>query len=656
MPAITSSGARQELAGGGSSAPVLEFLCLYTHDLQRKQKRWQDGRLKYHTFNKRVMVYDDRGNSVGDMHWHRDWEFDEGEEIKLDRGGAIVQVQERVGRQNQDLTDLLDKRAKEKEERQSRTAARMGLRTPAVPSRVYPAQNIGPGSYHRRLDQVLSPTGHHGRAVVPTESPFEQRQRDQETPNGKNEAPAPKRRKYNDTPPSKLGYAQSLFGAPLTLSAVPMSSAPFRRPAVSAIRMHSEPASSQEEGPQANEPSEREAPSSKRRKRDHTPPRKMGYAQSLVDEELETCQSTSRNRSAAGEDDDEGPSTRLTRKRTTEAVAEESDSDELPQVSVGPRLARLRKSVKSREVIGFVPSSSPVMEGVTIAEPQLPPVPAPLPPPLSTLNFMDTVPSLDISDNNSPTNVTDLKATASPPLPPLKSATDKVSAVRRDISHPITTSKGAPVNKSPPDSVPVHLDQSISESPNGEPPHHHVTSASGAERAGKSAITHQQTMISVDTTSTPLPMLSEKGRNLVTRLVEGEVHEHSIAVPRDVGVSSVASNNPNGQTFEAPPAANNPRPKIANPATRGRKAALKSHAAGQVPQSIVPVEPAPGRLVVMRPPETTRPEAAAGGRPKYKMQLPGFTSARETARDAAVDIGPWSREAHDLFGNGRPSS
>ncbi|KAK0723666.1 hypothetical protein B0T21DRAFT_316172, partial [Apiosordaria backusii] len=218
MPTITSSGARRELAGGGSSAPVLEFLCLFTHDLQRKQKRWQDGRLKYHTFNKRVMVYDDRGNSVGDMHWQRDWEFDEGEEIKLDRGGVIVQVQECVGRQNQDLTELLDKRAKEKEERQSRTAARMapaafGLHTPALSSRVYPAQLVGPGSHHRRLDQVLTPTGHHGRAVVPTESPFEQRQRDQETPDDKKEAPSSKRRKYDDTPPSKLGYAQSLFGA-----------------------------------------------------------------------------------------------------------------------------------------------------------------------------------------------------------------------------------------------------------------------------------------------------------------------------------------------------------------------------------------------------------------------------------------------------------
>ncbi|TDZ15528.1 Protein ZGRF1 [Colletotrichum orbiculare MAFF 240422] len=93
-----------------SSAPVLEYICLFTHDLKRKQKRWQDGRLKYHTFNKRIMVYDDRGNFIGDMHWREDWEFGEGEEFNLERGAVIVQVSECVASVQQDLTELLEKR------------------------------------------------------------------------------------------------------------------------------------------------------------------------------------------------------------------------------------------------------------------------------------------------------------------------------------------------------------------------------------------------------------------------------------------------------------------------------------------------------------------------------------------------------------------
>ncbi|KAL2259848.1 hypothetical protein VTK26DRAFT_6329 [Humicola hyalothermophila] len=231
MPSMISLGAARsgsfDPSTGRSSAPVFEFLCLFTHDLRRKQKRWQDGRLKYHTFNKRVMVYDERGNFVGDMHWQRDWDFDEGEEVQLERGGVIVQVQECVGRQNQDLTELLDKRALEKAQRQARAAVRPPLAA---------ASPQTPGSdhfqtRHRPLYQLLgTPTGHHGRAVVPTESPFELRQRANELSVDRGDSHPSKRRKCDASPPSKLGYAQSLFGATLTLSSVPLSSAPLRRP------------------------------------------------------------------------------------------------------------------------------------------------------------------------------------------------------------------------------------------------------------------------------------------------------------------------------------------------------------------------------------------------------------------------------------------
>lgn len=213
-----------------ASAAVLEFICLFTHDLRRKQKRWQDGRLKYHTFNQRVMVYDERGNFVGDMHWRRDYDLDEGEELQLERGGVIVQVCELQQRTEQDLSELIDKRSKEKEQRQAQAAAR----TPA-PSAVLPrsaARPVVPApSYsrvHRPLHQVLgTPSGHHGKAVVPKESPFEQRHQ----PTGSPDERAAKRRKY-EPPPSKSGYAQALFGQTLTLSATPASSGPVRRRAV----------------------------------------------------------------------------------------------------------------------------------------------------------------------------------------------------------------------------------------------------------------------------------------------------------------------------------------------------------------------------------------------------------------------------------------
>ena len=257
MPSMISSGpasaAAMDSGGrGGPSAQVLEFICLFTHDLRRKQKRWEDGRLKYHTFNKRVMVYDERGNFVGDMHWQRDWGFGEGEEVQLERGGIIVQVMECVGRQAQDLSELLEKRAKEKEQRQARVAMRPIL-SAASPHPPVPGASVHDHfqTRHRPLNHVLgTPTGHHGRAAVPAESPFELRQMADENPDNRTESRPAKRRRCDITPPTKKGYAQALFGATLSLSSAPASSAPPRQPTRPASRP--QPSSSPQQEPVPN--------------------------------------------------------------------------------------------------------------------------------------------------------------------------------------------------------------------------------------------------------------------------------------------------------------------------------------------------------------------------------------------------------------------
>lgn len=235
-PSLPVSAAHLSTSAKKSTAPVFEFLCLFTHDLRRKQKRWQDGRLKYHVFNKRVMVYDERGNSVGDMHWRADWEFDEGEEIELERGGVLVQVSECVGRQSQDLSELLDKPAQEKEQRQARLSARSttgnNTTTPVVINRAPPSSDHPLQLRHIPLNHMLgTPTGHPGRARIPVESPFEQRQSTVDSPGDSNPSRASKRRKIDEPPPSRAGYAQNLFGAALSLSGGPPSSAAsWRRP------------------------------------------------------------------------------------------------------------------------------------------------------------------------------------------------------------------------------------------------------------------------------------------------------------------------------------------------------------------------------------------------------------------------------------------
>ncbi|KAI1278842.1 hypothetical protein F5Y07DRAFT_55818 [Xylaria sp. FL0933] len=204
----------------GTTATVCEHACLFTHDLRRKQKRWQDGRLKYHTFNRRVMVYDERGNFVGDTHWREDHDLADGDDLELERGGILIQVGECVGTRDQDLSELIDKRAQERAQRQAAAAAR---RPPvATVATLHHKQQLIPQKHLH--DVIGTPSGHHGRAVLPKESPYEERRQRQSPPQSDDTRPA-KRQRKDISPPSRAGYAQNLFGATLTLSGRPSSQA-----------------------------------------------------------------------------------------------------------------------------------------------------------------------------------------------------------------------------------------------------------------------------------------------------------------------------------------------------------------------------------------------------------------------------------------------
>ncbi|RDW66876.1 hypothetical protein BP5796_09625 [Coleophoma crateriformis] len=214
-----------------ATAPVLEYQCLFTRDLRQKQKRWQDGRLKYHTFNKRIMVYDERSNNVGDTYWQEDFELGDGEELKLDRGGVLVQVGECIGKKDQDLSDLMGKRVKEKEDRHAaRIAAASGSSpAPSVAHLYRPQGLVAPTSSVSKpkpLNAIIgTPSEHYGRAVISTTSPFEERQKLVSSDRGivdLEERPA-KRRRQLASPPSKSGYAQNLFGTTMILSRPPSS-------------------------------------------------------------------------------------------------------------------------------------------------------------------------------------------------------------------------------------------------------------------------------------------------------------------------------------------------------------------------------------------------------------------------------------------------
>ncbi|KAL8671370.1 MAG: hypothetical protein Q9168_004134 [Polycauliona sp. 1 TL-2023] len=168
-----------------NTAPVLSYNCLYTHDLRRKAKRWQDGFLKYHTFNKRIMLYDVPRNFIGDTHWREPQPIQDGDELELEKG-VLIQVGEEVKaeRTETDLTELLGKRKSK--------PAQLGPKAPlpaafSTPLRPQPSSTsyITPSTATSTLTSQLrpktlnallgKPKGPVGRATIPSRSPAEQR-------------------------------------------------------------------------------------------------------------------------------------------------------------------------------------------------------------------------------------------------------------------------------------------------------------------------------------------------------------------------------------------------------------------------------------------------------------------------------------------------
>lgn len=149
-----------------SSAPVLEFRCMFSHDVHKKQKKWHDGTAKYHTFNKKVMVYDESKNLVGGLHYRQPEEFGEGLEIKLDRP-VLVQVEDQLGESTTDLTPLINRPGNNNSPRSNTQPVR-----PVVSRLPGPNSQVKPKSIKELL---AGSQGYIGRSRFSTQSPFEQR-------------------------------------------------------------------------------------------------------------------------------------------------------------------------------------------------------------------------------------------------------------------------------------------------------------------------------------------------------------------------------------------------------------------------------------------------------------------------------------------------
>ncbi|KAJ6007589.1 hypothetical protein N7540_011565 [Penicillium herquei] len=203
----TPSSSRGPGPGSQITASVVKFRCLFTYDLRRKSKRWQDGYLKYHEFNKRVMVYDETGNYVGDHHWRSGEEVQDGDELELDKG-VLIEVGERMSTTQTDLSNMFEKRRSSQASPQARnnqppagldaqaprpTSASISTSVP-LPT---PAPVRSSSQPFRSLNDLL---GIRKTPIGPPVSPYEERHRPAPRPTISEPSrpePAPKRQRIS---------------------------------------------------------------------------------------------------------------------------------------------------------------------------------------------------------------------------------------------------------------------------------------------------------------------------------------------------------------------------------------------------------------------------------------------------------------------------
>ena len=117
------------------------------------------------------MVYDVSRNYIGDMHWRENEVLQDGDEFELDRG-VLIQVGERTGSMEQDLTGLFEKKKKAPEVAVQEEVSSRPVAVPTARSTTTQPSQLRPKTLNALLG---TPKGRVGRAALPTKSPHELR-------------------------------------------------------------------------------------------------------------------------------------------------------------------------------------------------------------------------------------------------------------------------------------------------------------------------------------------------------------------------------------------------------------------------------------------------------------------------------------------------
>lgn len=202
-----------------NTAPVIKFRCLYTYDLRRKAKRWQDGFLRFHTFNKRVMVYDTPGNFIGDLHWRQGADVQDGDEFELDKG-VIVEVCECIETTETDLSKLFESKKPAHASPKPTQCAAQSPRLSSAQQSPLASQPLRPQpSLNDLLGIRRTPIG---SLVSPYEERHSMAQRDQQNGSGRaakrQRVHQEERRQVPNRPPQVIDLSESSTRLPETTS------------------------------------------------------------------------------------------------------------------------------------------------------------------------------------------------------------------------------------------------------------------------------------------------------------------------------------------------------------------------------------------------------------------------------------------------------
>ncbi|KAI5856444.1 hypothetical protein BZA05DRAFT_434020 [Tricharina praecox] len=93
-----------QLTHSSQTAPIQEYRVMWTAQKKQKLKKWHDGTLRFHTFNNRMLLYDEARSLITDKYLKPGIRIDEGDELEFEQ--HLVTVEEFLQTVIQDLAPV----------------------------------------------------------------------------------------------------------------------------------------------------------------------------------------------------------------------------------------------------------------------------------------------------------------------------------------------------------------------------------------------------------------------------------------------------------------------------------------------------------------------------------------------------------------------